>query len=259
METASTFNDDTYLLRENLRSLRTAFYVLFIGSILGIIPVLDIAGGVLILIGVILLIIGLGKIGNSNMVNAKYYLGTRNWLIINIVAGIAVSVVTIDIFFYHIISAINSSSISGNTAPIISSAIYNELFLIIGVSAAVVMAVYIIAYFKLAGTLKLLSSELAVPKLKSAGDYLKISIILSAITASIAVVSLYIVLHTLIVASSSTTVVSSFSYFSIFGTLGYTLVVAIVAFVFQLIAYNGVYSGLDQFFALADYKMQNIK
>ena len=91
METASTFNDDLYVMRENLKSLRTAFLTLFIGSFLSLFPFIDIVGSVIIFIGAILLIIGLGRVGDSKMVNARYYGSTRNWLILNVVASIAVA------------------------------------------------------------------------------------------------------------------------------------------------------------------------
>lgn len=259
METASTYNDDLYVLRENLRSLRTAFLVLFIGSILMIIPLIDIAGAVLLFIGIIMLIVGLGRIGNSKMVNSRYYLSTRNWLVFNIIASIA-AVVTVYYFLYMlIISPILSSAAVSGTPPSISSSVFNEVFLITGAAVAVIIVIYVIAYLKLAGTLKFLSSELSVPKLGSASTYLKIAMVLSALTSVIAVVSYYFSLHTIIIANSGngSVGITGSPVFDLLGVLLYTFLAAIVAFIFELMAYHGAYSGIDEFFAVADYKIQN--
>lgn len=262
METASTFNDDVYVLRENLRNLRTAFFVLFIGLILTMVPFVDIVGGILIFIGIILLIMGLGRIGNSNLTNAKFYLGARNWFVFYILASIAVVVVIYYFLFTLIVSPIIASSLIPGSVPPVPMTVFNDVFMIMGASVAVILVLYVITYLKLAETLKLLSSELSVPKLGSAGDYLKISIILSVITSFIAVASLYYTFRSEVVLLSShpghaPTGFPVSPVFSLFGVFGYTFLVAIVGLIFQLIAYHGAYSGLDEFFTLADYKMQN--
>jgi hypothetical protein len=108
-------------------------------------------------------------------------------------------------------------------------------------------------------TLKFLSSELSVPKLGSASTYLKISIVLSALTAVIAVVSYYLALHTIIITNLGNGSVgfTGSPFFDLLGGLAYTFLAAIVAFIFELMAYHGAYSGIDEFFAVADYKIQN--
>ena len=259
METASTFNDDLYVMRENLRSLRTAFLVLFVGSILMIIPIIDIAGAVLLFIGIIMLIIGLGRIGNSKMVNARQYISTRNWLVFNIIASIAVSVTVYYFLYTLLISPILSSAIASETPPTIPASVFREIFLITGASVAVIIVIYVIAYLKLAGTLKLLSAELSVPKLGSASTYLKVSMVLSAITSVIAVVSYYFTLHTIIISAPANGSVglTGSPVFDLLGALIYTFIAAIVAFIFELLAFHGAYSGIDEFFAVADYKLQN--
>jgi len=261
METASTYNDDLYVMRENLRSLRTAFFVLFVGSILTIVPLVDIIGSILLFIGIILLIIALGRLGNSNMVNAGYYKTTRNWLILDIIASILAVAIIYYFLYSMIISPTISSAALSSKPPSISPYIFNEFFFIIGASVAVLLVIYIFAYLKVAGTLKLLSTELSVPKLGSASTTLKISLLFSALTSVIAIISLYTGLRHIVLSSSGNggLVFTGIPVFQLFGLLSYTFILAIVAFVLEVIAYHEAYTGLDEFFVLADYKLQQGK
>lgn len=257
METASTFNDDLYVMRENLKSLRTAFLTLFIGSFLSLFPFIDIVGSVIIFIGAILLIIGLGRVGDSKMVNARYYGSTRNWLILNVVASIAVAVTLYYFLYALIISPVLSSTIVRSTPPSISTSAFNEFFMVAGASFVVIIAIYIVSYMKLAGTLKLLSTELSVPKLESASTYLRISIILSVLTGVIALASTYFSLHNALISSSGGRFISTGNHVSfLLGFLAYTFLVALVAFIFELVAFHSAYSGIDEFFVAADHRMR---
>ncbi|WP_393971382.1 hypothetical protein OXIME_001658 [Oxyplasma meridianum] len=273
MGMASTFNDDLYVIRESLKKLRTAFFVLFLGSILTIIPLIDIVGSLLLFIGVILLIMGFGRLADSKMVNARHYGSTRNWLIFNIIASLAVIVVSYYFLYVRVFSLIVSSLIVSGKPPSIPLSVLNESFLIAGASVAVITVIYVIAYLKIVASLKFLSAELSVPKLRGASTYLRVSIILFALTAVILFPSLYFGLHYLATLSSGN---SSITYAgnSAFLPIGIILsaipaaiavpvieiitalvVEIITALVIEIVAYHGAYSGLDEFFELADYKL----
>lgn len=244
----------SYEFRESLLSLRGAFFWLFIGALLSIIPVVDLAGAIILLIGFILLIVALGRLSTSTTGTNTPYRSTRNWLMGSIILPVVLVIysVVLAVLLARItsITTSSSSSVLGNITSLGSAGtgLIIAAVLVISLAAIAVAAlvVYIVAIVKLCGSLRFLSSGLRVNKLNSASSYLLVSLILSVISPILTVIAFAF----------------SFSAFTFTGTpilgnytslilriLAVLLVIGVVIYVLQTIGYHSAYSGIDEFLA----------
>ena len=264
-------------LYPRLKSLRRAFFFMFLGTILAIIPVVDIAGGIVLLVGVIMLILGFGKIAKTNLAHAKEYKSTRNWLLFMPIVSIGGTIVLIA-FVYTIrfpalisMSTTNSTNYSHIISFVVSVAtIATEILAGVAILAVLILAFYMIAYLKVVNALKYLSLDLSVSRLNKAGNYLLYSLIIYLITTIMIPVFLIVdfliaitsiaKLATMISFTSPSVMQSTLSAFlktltssSFILKLAMPYIVTIVIFVIVLIvalvlkvsSYRNAYKGID--------------
>ncbi|MGC8565476.1 MAG: zinc-ribbon domain-containing protein [Thermoplasmata archaeon] len=225
----------------NLDSLRSAFFWLFIGSILSIIPIINFIGAIIVFIGFILLIIGFGKISKTSLRNAGYYRSTRNWLLVSIIFGllvIAVDIVAVILLY---------STVAITTTPLPSSYGSNLLILLgaVGIMGIIYIIIYLVAYIKVIKSLKFLSEDLQVRKLHSAGNYLLYSLVVNIISIVLLPILLFLSISAIAPTLSSGLTTQSLTV--LLGALAVPIVIIIIAYILQLIGYHSAYTGIDEF------------
>ena len=227
----------------NLDSLRSAFFWLFIGAILSIIPIINFIGAIIAFIGFILLIIGFGKISKTSLRNAGYYKSTRNWLLAILIFDIIdIIMTTIFIASIYTITGVGVTSSSGPASYPSNLSLLSGIFIFIEIISLII---YIVAYIKLINSLKFLSEDLQVRKLYSAGNYLLYSLILVFVSVILLIIILYISISA--IASSLSSGLTTQSLMVLLGSLAIPIVLIIIAFIFQLIGYHSAYTGIDEF------------
>jgi len=227
----------------NLDSLRSAFFWLFIGSILSIIPLINFIGAIIVFIGFILLIIGFGKISKTSLRNAGYYRSTRNWLLASIIYGLLIIVVDIVvlILYYTAASVVTTTS----SLPASNGSSLLILLWAVGIMGIIYIIIYLVAYIKLIKSLKFLSEDLQVRKLHSAGNYLLYSLIMNIISIILLPILLFVSISAIAPSLSSGLTTQSLTV--ILGALAIPIVLIIISFILQLIGYHSAYTGIDEF------------
>jgi len=231
----------------NMQSLRSAFFWLFLGTILSIIPIISIAGGIIVFIGFILLIIGFGKISRSSLRNAEQYRKTRNWLLISLITGI-IFIMYLIVFYLSlfVITTYTTTPIGAtSTGTSLISSAGVALIAILTILAILYIIAYLMAYLSVVKSLRLLSEDLQVKKLYSAGSYLFYSLILVIISIIITPVLLIVSLSAVSAAIAAGLTVQVF--YAILGALAVPIIIDIIAFILQLVSYHSAYTGIDEF------------
>ena len=227
-----------------LQKLRSAFFWIFLGTILVIIPIIDFIGAIIILIGYILLISAFGLVSKTNLPHVKEYKSTRNWLLILLILSILVVVSTVALITstYLLVSTSISSSPNPQSNPSILGLSITEMGIIISIVILLIafLVIYLIAYLKLVSSLKYLSSDLSVQRLYNAGNYLFYALIISIISYILMPIFIYINISIFLASAP-------FSIFTLLGILSIPIVVAIVSYILELIAFYDAYTGIDEF------------
>ncbi|MEM3252738.1 MAG: hypothetical protein QXM94_03565, partial [Thermoplasmata archaeon] len=228
------------MLYSNLKSLRSAFFWMFLGIILSIIPIVDFVGVIILFIGFILLILGFGKVANTSLAHAAEYRSTKNWLLMSLIVGIVAGIVIAIIMIASLITS--TVSVSGSTITS-THTLFTIGWLIVAVAILSIayFVIYIITYLKLVSSLKSLSADLSVQSLNKAGNYLFYALIISIIGYILIPVFFY-----LDVFISSKTA-SSTSIYSILSILALPLIVMIVAYILEILSFYNAYTGIDEF------------
>lgn len=234
-------------LLNNLQSLRSAFFWLFLGTILAIIPIISIVGGIIVFIGSILLIIGFGKISRSSLKNAGQYKKTRNWLIISLITGI-IFIVYLPSFFLSVSVETTYTTPTTGTTYMGTSSISSVgvvLIAILAILAILYIIAYLMAYLSVVKSLRLLSEDLQVKKLYSAGSYLFYSLILVII--SIIITPILLLLFYPAVSAAIFAGLAFLASYAILSAFAVPIIIDIIALILQLFSYHSAYIGIDEF------------
>jgi len=270
-------SDDNFNLIRNLDSLRNAFFWLFIGLILLIIPLITLPvlgalivfdgsfwlssglilliiplitvtitvtpglGELIVFVGFIRLISGFGKISKTSLGNADYYRSTRNWLLASLF-GLLITVVDAFILIIHNTAASGITTISSLLTFKGSSLLI--LLWAVGIMG-IILIIYLVAYIKLIKSLKFLSEDLQVKKLYSAGNYLLYSLIIYIISIIYLTILLFISYSA--IANSLSSGLTTGSLLVKLGELTITFAPIIISLILQLIGYHFAYKGIDEF------------
>jgi len=232
--------------RESLFSkinyLRSGFFWLFIGTILMIIPLANFIAPIFLFVGYIILIIGFNKISKSSLKNVGQYKSTSKFLLTFVIFEILLSILLI-IFFITVLNVILSSNIETFTQmPAIFSGSFTVLIYILSIISFIL---YIISFLKIIESLKLLSKELLVQRLRKAGNYLFYSLILFVI--SIIILILLIFITGMVTSIEISTGNSPLYILSLLLFLIIPSVLIIISYILQIIGYYFAYAGIDEF------------
>jgi len=192
-------------------------------------------GVIMAFVGFIVLILGFSKISKTSLGNADYYRNTRNWLLASL-------------FGFIVVFILAPISIMANTVMILSlraikiSDLLNYL-LAVGIMG-IPLILYLVSYIKLIKSLKFLSKDLQVKKLRIASNFLHYTLIMYIILIILLPILLFVSISA-IVHSLSSHLMSQ----SLLGELGILVVVAliIISFVLKAIGYYFAYAGIRQF------------
>jgi len=228
------------LLYSNLQSLRSAFFWMFLGIILSIIPIVNIVGGIILFIAFILLILAFGKVANTSLPHAAEYKSTKNWLLFLLIFDIVGSIILASVIIVAVFivtattSSTRSSYLSINTLGIGAIAAIGILFVLM-------LIFYIITYLKVVNSLKSLGADLSVQTLHKAGNYLFYALIISIVGDILLPVFFYV---DIFVSSISA---AKISLYSIFLILLVPLIVIIAAYILEILSFHNAYTGIDEF------------
>jgi uncharacterized membrane protein len=233
-------------LADSLRSLRGAFFWIFIGLVLSLIPIADMAGVIILLVGIILLIIALGKMGKTKLSSASMIRSARNWILAYLLISIVVFVATMVVVISALISFTTSVTVPGsNVVPSPLSVLFTGTVMIVFITSEVVgLIVGLISYIRLSQSLKILGRELSVIRIANAGRYLIYSIIITVIgsLSSTVVIFSYSTLISVQRTSSISSVVA------LLPLIALPLIVILVGAILEIVAFHSAYSGIDDFF-----------
>ncbi len=225
------------MLYSNLQNLRSAFFWMFLGLILTIIPIVDIAGAIILLIAYILLIIGFEKVAKTILPHADEYRSTKNWLLISLILSF------VFVIFIILTFVVTSGVTSGPGSTVTSSNALSKIGIVIIVLIAVLavgtIGSYILTYLKLVNSFKSLGSDLSVQRLNNAGTYLFYALIISIVGYILLPVLFYF--HVFILSISVP--LSS----SVVATLAVPSIVMIVAYILEIVSFYNAYTGIDEF------------
>ncbi len=227
------------MLYSNLQNLRSAFFWMFLGLILTIIPIVNIAGAIILLIAYILLIIGFEKVAKTILPHADEYRSTKNWLLISLILSFVFVIFIVSTFV--VTSAVTSGPGSTVTSSNALSKIGIVIIVLIAVLAVAMFVTYIITYLKLVNSFKSLGSDLSVHRLNTAGTYLFYALIISIV--GYILLPLFFYFHVFIL--SITVPLSSIS--SVVATLAVPSIVIIVAYILEIVSFYNAYTGIDEF------------
>jgi uncharacterized membrane protein len=235
-------------ITNSLRSLRKAFFWIFFGLILSLIPLADIAGVIILLVGIILLIIALGDMGKTKLHSANAMKSARNWILVYLLIGIVISITAVVAVIFTLsspttyIPGLGSqvTSVQARASTLLTGTIM-AVFIPLEIAGLVVG---LIAYIRLSQSLKILGTELSVRKIFNAGRYLIYSIIVTAVGSIASVV--FIFGYSAFVLIRGTDYISS--VVALLPLIAVPLIVLLVGVILEIIAFHSAYSGIDDFF-----------
>ncbi|MGC8630706.1 MAG: zinc-ribbon domain-containing protein [Thermoplasmata archaeon] len=232
------------MLYSNLQSLRSAFFWMFLGLILSIIPVVNIVGAIILFIAFILLILGFGKVANTGLPHAAQYRSTKNWLLISLIVGIVLGAVTVIIIIEDLL--IYSGSLSVSTATSISKLLVIGIWSIVAIIIFTItdFIIYIITYLKVVNSLKSLSVDLSVQRLKKAGNLLFYALIITIVGELLIPLFLYI---DVFISLKTAALNSLNSIYSMLAILAVPMILIVVAYILEIISFYNAYTGIDEF------------
>ncbi|MGC8516083.1 MAG: zinc-ribbon domain-containing protein [Thermoplasmata archaeon] len=235
------------LIFNSLESLRSAMFWLFLGTVFLLIPVLDIVGSIMFLIGFILLIGAMGKMGRTTIQSAGSMRGTGRWAVVYLVASILGLASGAGIFYMTVIRLPPLTLSTGSMLSLLYSFLsLSPLSIFFVAVEAVAIISWIGTFIKLGGSLKALGREFNVKRLIDAGRLITASIIINAIGAFFLVLN---VLSFLGFEQSIAALMSNQSFLYPFSILGYLIIpslILLVGTILEIIAFHGGYSGTDE-------------
>jgi hypothetical protein len=260
-----------------LGRLRSAFFWIFVGSIVAVVPFVGVAGAIIALVGFVLLLTGFGQLSQSALADASYYRSTRNWLLAALILGLGLAVSAGALLATLILGMITGSSVTekfgvnngvstisatagsvtGPASLVFSSASGAEIALLAFLALAG-LVVYLVAYLKVAHSLKLLGGSLSLKALVNAGNYLVYSIVTyAAMYVALPLLITFFLAADVKVLSANNTLSGTFTtvaplagFASLAPFIGLFALVALfslVGWILQLLAYHSAYSGIDEY------------
>ena len=233
-------------MTDSLHSLRDAFFWIFMGLVLSLIPIADFAGGIILLVGIILLILALGKMGKTRLSSAGMMKSTRNWILAYLLISIVVLIATMLFFIFALISYTPSVTVPGRSvipSPI-SVLLTGSVRIVFIVSEIVGLVVGLISYIRLSQSLKILGRELSVIRITNAGRYLIYSIIITVVGSISSIVILFS--YFTFVSVQRTSTISS--VMTLLPLIALPVIVILAGTIMEIIAFHSAYSGIDDFF-----------
>lgn len=240
-----------------LHTLRSAFFWMFVGSIVSVIPLVGVIGGVILLVGFILLVKGFGELSQAPLAGASYYRSTRDWILGAFLVAVSLAVVLGALVALLVPGVFGGKIVNDQARSALFPIAPADIAVIAGFGVAG-LVVYLVAFVKLARSLKFLGRDLSVKSLASAGDYLVYSLI--------AYLAMYIALPLLFglsflqgirflttnsTVSGTVTSVASTAIISVvapfFGLFAAVASFSLVIWILQLLAYHSAYSGIDEY------------
>lgn len=238
-----------------LYSLRSSIFLVFLGMILSIIPLVDIAGGIILLIGAVKLIISLGEIGKTHLPSAPKLQRARNWLIVYFTTSIIAIILSVA-FFAIIMSSllvtvtktggtgVTNTTVTGITRPNFAIFSVSISFLAIFLMFLISFIAGIIFYFYLGYALSSLGDDLRNSKVSRGGKRIVTATIVFIIGMALSTVTL----AGLIISIAASKGISSTSLIPtvIIVLLIITIIVEIAGYIMFLMGLYSAYSGLEK-------------
>jgi hypothetical protein len=233
-------------LTNSLHSLRGAFFWIFIGLVLSLIPIADLAGGIILLVGIILLILALGRMGKTRLSSAGIMRSTRNWILAYLLISVVVLIATTVFFISALISYTTSVTLPGRSViPSPLSVLFTGTYMIVFIMSEIVgLVVGLISYIRLSQSLKILGKELSVIRITKAGRYLIYSIIITVIGSISSIVILFSYFTFISIQRTS----SINSVVTLLPLIALPLIVILAGTIVEIFAFHSAYSGIDDFF-----------
>lgn len=237
--------------QDALSSLKSALFWIFLGMILGIIPFVDFAGIIILIIGAIKLIIALNKISKTSLPSATKMKRARDWLIVNFVTEIVLVATTIA-FLITLLTPIYASISSTNHQPLNNSTVIginrissinfsaSSMLLIILIMEIIVFVSTFAFYFSLGNGLKSLGNDIRSEAVILGGRRIIIATILFLISAVVS----FLLIGGVIITSMARQQTLSIMASSLLITIIVPAIIAIAAYIIMLIGIYSSYSGL---------------
>ena len=237
--------------QDALSSLKSALFWIFIGMILGIIPFVDFAGIIILIIGAIKLIIALNKISKTSLPSAEKMKRARDWLIVNFVTEI-VLVVTALAFFILLLTPIYASISSTTHKPLNNSTVIgiNKISSINPATSWLLIVILIIEilvfistfafYFSFGNGLQSLGNDIRSESVIKGGK----RIITATILLLISAIGSFVLIGGLIISVIAKQQALSILASSLLIIILVPALIAIVAYIILLIGIYSSYSGL---------------
>ncbi len=246
-----TFQSFDSVTQDALSSLKNALFWIFLGMILAIIPFVDFAGIIILLIGAIKLIIALKKVSKTSLPSANRMKRARDWLIVNFVMEIILVVTTILSMAMILIpayvsitssasTAMNNSTISNISKSALSGTLFSSFFLVILILEIIAIVSGFAFYFSLGEGLKSLGNDIKKEKVIKGGK----RIITGTVLLLIGVLASVVLMGGLIISIVNSHNVSLAVADTILITLTIPGFIAIAAYIISLIGIYDAYSGL---------------
>jgi len=237
--------------QDALSSLKSALFWIFIGMILGIIPFVDFAGIIILIIGAIKLIIALNKISKTSLPSAEKMKRARDWLIVNFVTEI-VLVVTALSFFILLLTPIYASISSTTHNPLNNSTVIginkmssinpatSWLLIVVLIMEIIVFISTFAFYFSFGNGLQSLGNDIRSESVIKGGK----RIITATILLLISAIGSFVLIGGLIISVIAKQQALSILASSLLIIILVPALIAIVAYIILLIGIYSSYSGL---------------
>lgn len=237
--------------QDALSSLKSALFWIFIGMILGIIPFVDFAGIIILIIGAIKLIIALNKISKTSLPSAEKMKRARDWLIVNFVTEI-VLVVTALAFFILLLTPIYASISSTTHNPLNNSTVIginkmssinpatSWLLIVVLIMEIIVFISTFAFYFSFGNGLQSLGNDIRSESVIKGGK----RIITATILLLISAIGSFVLIGGLIISVIAKQQALSILASSLLIIILVPALIAIVAYIILLIGIYSSYSGL---------------
>lgn len=237
--------------QDALSSLKSALFWIFIGMILGIIPFVDFAGIIILIIGAIKLIIALNKISKTSLPSAEKMKRARDWLIVNFVTEI-VLVVTALAFFILLLTPIYASISSTTHNPLNNSTVIginkmssinpatSWLLIVVMIMEIIVFISTFAFYFSFGNGLQSLGNDIRSESVIKGGK----RIITATILLLISAIGSFVLIGGLIISVIAKQQALSILASSLLIIILVPALIAIIGYIILLIGIYSSYSGL---------------
>jgi hypothetical protein len=159
-------------LSSGLDKLKNSFLFYMIGGAISLVPVVGSIGGILIFVALILLILAWRALGRSLSPSAQNFRSTGNWFLYSIIAAIIAGFVGAIILILYLVTALIPTFAAANPPNpnvVFQSDAFRTFLAGFFVIIAVVEIPIILSWNKMRASMRLLGTELSVPRIATAG------------------------------------------------------------------------------------------